>query len=326
MVGNRTQMLEATLDLMEEGVIVLDERSNIVFWNKAAFTLTGYAANEVIGARCPENLYYIDEEHRSQVGANAVSSGLPQGETGFFGAVAGYSSRTPLVDSEVESETESEEAKSPSMLVAMSHKQGQRVPAMLRRVKLSDDECRPTGSVLLFYAVEEKDALPHGETGEGVGIERSQAEMEDRLDAAHHLWLTNQMPLGLLWIKVDQSALLRRTHGRDACESMLRVVEQTLMRQMNPAEILGRWGDNEYLVLSHERTPVLLLEHARRLLVQARTADFRWWGDRVGLTVSIGASFAVEGDTLPVLLNRARQAMQASVYEGGNQVTDARGN
>jgi diguanylate cyclase (GGDEF)-like protein len=191
---------------------------------------------------------------------------------------------------------------------------------------LCDAEGRTTGFALLFFAVEEVDALPHGETGEDVGIERSQADMEDRLDASYHQWRTNHMPLGLLWIMVDQAASLRKTHGRDACESMLRVVEQTLLRQMNPMEILGRWGNDEYLVLSHERTAELLLEHARRLVGQARTADFRWWGDRVGLTVSVGASHAVEGDTLPALLNRARQAMLASVYEGGNHVTEAREN
>ncbi|MGD0888309.1 MAG: hypothetical protein ABR889_03590, partial [Acidobacteriaceae bacterium] len=67
-----------------------------------------------------------------------------------------------------------------------------------------------------------------------------------------------------------------------------------------------------------------LVDHARRLAGLARTADFRWWGDRVGLTVSIGASQAIEGDTLPALLKRARQAMQTSGYAGGNRVTEAR--
>ena len=284
MIGNRMQMLEATLDLIEEGVVVLDEQSKIVYWNRAANRLTGYTAEELMGARCPEDLYCINEQHRNQVGSKAGLNEveLPLGLMGFSGAIAGYSYRTPLVDAEVESEAESVQAKSPSQLVALRHKQGHTVPAMLRRVKLSDANCRPTGAALLFFAVEEVDALPHGESGEGVGLERSQAEMEDRLEAAHHQWLTNQMPLGLLWILVDQAASLRKTHGRDACESMLRVVEQTLMRQMNPAEILGRWGNDEYLVLAHERTPELL--------------------------------------------NRARQAMQASIHEGGNIVTEARGN
>jgi GGDEF domain-containing protein len=73
----------------------------------------------------------------------------------------------------------------------------------------------------------------------------------------------------------------------------------------------------------------MLLEHARRLAGSARTAEFRWWGDRVGLTLSIGAAYVGRGDgakteSLGRLLERARQAMQASVEAGGNQVTHAR--
>jgi GGDEF domain-containing protein len=63
---------------------------------------------------------------------------------------------------------------------------------------------------------------------------------------------------------------------------MLRTVEQTLLRQLKPAEIIGRWGNNEYLLHARERTAELLVEHARRLVGVARTADFRWCGDLVG--------------------------------------------
>jgi diguanylate cyclase (GGDEF)-like protein len=211
-------------------------------------------------------------------------------------------------------------------LVSISHRLGHSVPAMLRKVTLRDSFGGSTGTALVFYPVEETDALPHGEGGEGAEIERSQADMEDRLDAAHHQWMTSRMPLGLLWITVDQARELRRTHGHDACEAMLRTIEQTLLRQMKPSEIIGRWGNNEFLVLAHERTAELLVEHARRLAGLARTADFRWWGDRVGLTVSIGASQATSGNTLQSLLNSARQAMQTSSYAGGNHVTEAREN
>jgi diguanylate cyclase (GGDEF)-like protein len=105
---------------------------------------------------------------------------------------------------------------------------------------------------------------------------------------------------------------------------MLRTMEQTLLRQLKPAEVIGRWGNNEFLVLTHARTAELLAEHARRLAGLARTADFRWWGDRVVLTVSIGASHATNGETLQTLLGRARHAMHASEYAGGNQVSLAK--
>ena len=77
--------------------------------------------------------------------------------------------------------------------------------------------------------------------------------------------------------------------------------------------------------MAHERSLDMLAAHARMLAGLARTADFRWWGDRVSLTVSIGAAQAVgEGaETLAQLLKRAQEAMEASVHGGGNRATIA---
>jgi GGDEF domain-containing protein len=70
----------------------------------------------------------------------------------------------------------------------------------------------------------------------------------------------------------------------------------------------------------------MLAAHAQMLDGLARTADFRWWGDRISITVSIGAAQADPSDateTLIQLLKRAREAMEASSREGGNRVTAA---
>ncbi len=118
---------------------------------------------------------------------------------------------------------------------------------------------------------------------------------------------------------------LRKTHGAGACEAMLEKVERALGHGLRPAEKLGRWGDDEFLVLSHERTPEMLAAHAQSLAGLARTADFRWWGDRVSLTVSIGAAQADQEEALKQLLLRAQAAMFSSIHAGGNHITLAPG-
>jgi PAS domain S-box-containing protein len=294
-MSNRVDMLEATLDLIDEGVAVLDQQSNVLFWNRAAASLTGHRASDLISRRCPDDLYQINEEHRSSAAACAESRQRGIHKSEAAGAMAsGYAGQAVLTEIQHESNQAIDGLLLSPTLVSMNHKLGHVFPAMLRRVALLDPCGVYAGAALLFYPVDEVDALPHGETGEGAGIERSQADMEDRLDAAHHQWTTSRMPLGLLWLTVDQ------------------------------AQTMGRWGNNEFLVVAHERTADLLVEHGRRLAGLARTADFRWWGDRVALTVSIGASQAADGDCLQLLLNRAREAMHRSEYAGGNQVTEAR--
>ena len=130
---------------------------------------------------------------------------------------------------------------------------------------------------------------------------------------------------GVLWISVDQAAELRKTHGAGACEAMLEKVERVMINGLRPGEELGRWGDDEFLILSHERTPEMLGTHAQVLAGLARTADFRWWGDRASLTVSIGAAQAEQESSLADLLERAKTAMLNSFHAGGNQTMSAPG-
>ena len=68
--------------------------------------------------------------------------------------------------------------------------------------------------------------------------ESSAARLTWKIDwtRLHHQWTTSRMPFGLLWITVDQAQCLRKTLVGEACEAMLRTVEQTLLRQMKPSE------------------------------------------------------------------------------------------
>jgi diguanylate cyclase (GGDEF)-like protein len=181
------------------------------------------------------------------------------------------------------------------------------------------------GTAAVFHPVERLDALPHGDCGDDTTVQTSQRDLEERLDACFDDFVRGGIPLGILWIEVDQAAELRRTHGLRACEAMLEIVAHSLGNGLRPTDELGRWGEDEFLVIAHERASEMLIDHAQTLAGLARTADFRWWGDRISLTASIGAAQAVEGDLLAALLARAQAAMEASVHSGGNHVTHAAG-
>jgi diguanylate cyclase (GGDEF)-like protein/PAS domain S-box-containing protein len=291
------EILEAALNELEEGIAILDAESRVLFWNFTAEAITGYRSADLLARALPENAYEIDARHHAVLSA---------AETPVPGAA-------PITV-----------AKERSLLVNLHHRQGHSLPAMLRRRPLRNALGKRFGTLLRFHPVEEIDTLPHGAAEEDCGhenrVEHSQAEMEDRLDEAWREWSANAIPFGLQWITVDQAAALRKTHGRDASEAMLAIVERTLLHGLRPTEILGRWGANEFLVICHERAPEMLEAHAQHVGGLARTADFRWWGDRVSLTVSIGVAQAEEEDSLRCLLKRAQRGTQESVRAGGNQV------
>ncbi|MGD0735451.1 MAG: diguanylate cyclase [Terracidiphilus sp.] len=206
-------------------------------------------------------------------------------------------------------------------LFHLRHRLGHELPVMVRVLALRDGLGGSVGTAAVFHPAESLDALPHGECGEGAGVEASQAGLQDRLQTEFEDFLRGQLSFGVLWITVDQAHDLRKTHGANACEAMLKKVEYALANGLRPGEEVGRWGDDEFLVVSHERSPEMLAIHAQGLAGLARTAEFRWWGDRVSLTVSIGAAQADLGETLAELLERARGAMSSSIQEGGNHIT-----
>lgn len=292
-MADLAELIESALHALSEGVALADNRGNVAFWNASAAGITGWAASETIGR---------DARH---VLRDVVVSDRPH--------------RTPHTEA-------AEPSNERGGVIQIRHKLGMEFPVAARTLVLRDQLGKRFGTGVLFHPLEKIDALPNGETGRGWDSGQSRIELEDRLARVHEDFRNDDNPFGVLWVTVDQAPALRRTHGKGACEAMLESIERTLGSGLKPAEEIGRWGDQDFLILSHERSSAALTAHGQSLAGLARTADFRWWGDRVTLTVSIGAAQAIKDESLCTLLDRAEGAMLASIYAGGNQTTAAREN
>jgi diguanylate cyclase (GGDEF)-like protein/PAS domain S-box-containing protein len=286
---DRTELLEAAFDNVPEGVSLFDREGAVMFWNQAAQGITGYTAMELQGRPLPEWL-----EPLLAAGSGKEGSRAP--------AAAAEGKRS---------------------LAQARHKLGHAVPVIARVLVLRNGLGERIGTALLFHPAESLDALPHGELDEGPGAAESRAELEERLQTEFDDFARGGPPLGVLWVSVDQAEELRKTHGVAACNAMLEKIGHALAQGLRPSEEMGRWGDDEFLIVAHERNEGMLAAHSQMLAGLARTADFRWWGDRVSLTVSIGAAQACNDstETLAQLLLRAREAMETSNREGGNRAT-----
>jgi len=289
-MDDHAQLIESALDCFPDGIALLDAKSLLAFWNKAAEATTGYAGTGMLGRPVPEAIEPL--LHWSPAPGAPGLDTAPQSGRGF--------------------------------LVHLCHKQGHELPVMARILELRDGSGGRIGTAVIFHPAESLDALPQGD-GNEAGVAASQADVKDRLAVDFEEFQRGGQAFGVLWITVDQAHDLRKTHGASACESMLEKVIEAVAKGLRPGEKLGRWGDDEFLVLSHERTQEMLTEHAKVLAGQARTAEFRWWGDKVEITVSIGAAQAEREGTLVNLLERAKAAMFTSFHAGGNRITAAPG-
>jgi diguanylate cyclase (GGDEF)-like protein/PAS domain S-box-containing protein len=267
-------------------IALVSAEGNVLLWNHAAEAMTGFTGVDVILRPAPlglEELFTKDAQAELSIG----------GRPGRW------------------------------VLMRTRHKLGHEVMLIARHLVLRDGLGCRAGMAILFHPAERLDALPHGEISDLAKVIESQQVMEDRLERAFVDFANGGEPLGVLWIGVDQAENLCKTHGRGACEAMLDKVRQAMAQGLRPSEQMGRWGSGEFVVIAHERTAEMLSVHAQDLAGMARTADFRWWGDRVQLTVSIGASQAErsENETLASLLKRAQKAMESSIHAGGNTIT-----
>ena len=290
-MADRSDILEAALDSLPDGIGLAGKEGKLAFWNKAAEAITGHARADLLG--------------------RSVHSALDLLIVGGTGRWI--------------NQTDAESSSGHGVLIHVHHRLGHQFPAMARVLVLRDPLGARIGTGISFHPAESLDALPHGASSEDSLLEESQAGLEDRLEAEHNDFSQGGTPFGVLWIKVDQAHHMRKTHGARACEAMLEIVERTIANALRSTEKIGRWGDDEFLVISHERTPEMLTAHAQLLTQLATTADFRWWGDRVPLTVSIGAAQADAAETLAQLLERAQTEMNSSAQIGENHVIAARG-
>jgi diguanylate cyclase (GGDEF)-like protein len=278
--------LEAALEVYREGLAVLDGEERVVFWNRAAETITGYPVARVLGRQIPAPLEALAQ--------------CPVGDPDARFTVCG-----PAVHAQ--------------------HLRGFDLPLTARRIVLRDGLGERIGSAAVFHCAKQSAAFAQPEEEDGAESTAGQADLRERLEQEYERWRDGGEPLAILWIKADQGHLLRQTHGARAWEAMLEAVERTLANALLSGEELGKWSGDEFLLVTRPGPVEVLAKRAQALAGLARTTDFRWWGDRISITVSIGVAAVDEGEPLPELLKRARQAMEDSAYSGGNHVTAAAG-
>lgn len=288
-MAERARLIEAALDSLPHGIALLDEEQRVVLWNRTAAEITGCAAGDRVGHSAPDFF-------RQLLNFSDCARGGEQ-EPGF----------QPLQ----------------GLLVQIPRRDEVCMPVMARALVLRNERGQPMGTSILFHSMDALKEAPRCEAGEERDVAASQDELEECLEALFDELRRGGPAFGVLWITVDQAHELRKTHGTGACASMIAKVERALSQGLRPGEHMGRWGADEFLVVSREQTGETLKAHARTLAGLARVTDFRWWGDRITITVSIGAATAAGPGSLISLLERAKAAMLTSFHAGGNQTTEA---
>ncbi len=290
---------EQILDNLQDGVYLVDTDRKITHWSKGAERLTGYAADEVVGSHCSDDIL---------IHVNDRGESLCKGDCPLAGAIA--------------------DGKPCETVVYFRHKDGHRVPSLTRVAPLRDSAGSIVGGVESF-----SDNSWRVEATRRIEQLRDLALLDEltRLPNRRHIEMAatsrleelkrNGRPLGAVFIDIDHFKRVNDSHGHDVGDAVLKTVARTLLENSRGFDILGRWGGEEFLGLIQNVDGDRLGAVSERLRVLVAASGVRHEDSEISVTVSIGATLARSDDTPEELVKRADSLMYESKRTGRDRVT-----
>ncbi len=292
------QVYRDILDQMVEGVYFVDRARRITFWNPGAERITGYSAADVTGHGCSDGIL----RHVSAEGQELCLAGCP-----LAGVMRDGTTRAAQV--------------------YLHHKDGHRVPVSVTGQAIHDEAGRIIGSVELFHtrpATVFADApgadVPaevYTDTVTGIGTRRLGESTLEALMMSVHSRMTS---LGVMFVDIDHFKAVNDRYGHRVGDDALRMVGQNLANGLRVGDIPVRWGGEEFVGLLPGVDPPGLVRIAERLRMLVENSWFVRHDEQIRVTVSVGATMTVPGESAEALLDRADQLMYAGKAAGRNRV------
>ncbi len=297
---NEADFYKELLNNLQDGVYFVDRERIITFWNKGAEHITGYNAEKVVGRACHDNiLNHVTAEGIQLCGehcplAACMQDGQPRQVEAF-----------------------------------LHHADGHRVPVLLRATPLPDEHGRIIGAVESFYnnesvittrrQLQDMRLTANMDPVTGIGNRRY---LEGRLRATLAEASHTRVGVGLLFIDVDHFKQFNDAYGHDIGDRVLSMVAKNLHLNLRMTDTIGRWSGDEFIVLLTEvRNKQHLRSIAMKLkrLVECSRIDLE--DKSLFVTISVGGTILLRGDTPETFLHRADELMYSSKKLGRNYVT-----
>ena len=282
------EVFQTVIESMQTGVYLVDRDRRIALWNDGAERITGYLRQEVIGRCCSDNILV----HCDQFNKLLCTGACPLAETMRDG--------------------EPREAE-----VYLRHKEGHRVPVLVRAAAIKDAHRAVIGAVECFddrSIMSEKERRDRkmsacGCLDDTTGLPNrafTSARLRENLDEFREF----HIPFCILRMRVDRLEEFQAIHGKDAVSTILHAVASTLMNTLRPADVVGRWSQDEFLAILTSCGGKAVWKVGERLQGLVASTGISWWGDRLPATVSWGGATAEPGDTVDSMLLRAENEMR----------------
>jgi diguanylate cyclase (GGDEF)-like protein/PAS domain S-box-containing protein len=297
------EIYRGILESLPAGLCVIDLEKKIVLWSDGAERITGHLRHDVIGHKCVgEALLHCGRQdcewcNETGVLVRALKTSQPAEAFGF-----------------------------------LHHKAGHEIGVWTCAVPVRNEHGSIVGAVEIFEEQQQaadldhrdQSANPPGCVDELTSV-ASYAMMRSHLREALGTFAEVQAPFGVLLFRLEGLEEFRARTGADAAASLLRLVARTLEGALWQTDFVGRWSDDQFLVILNGcRKDVL--ESVRERVGRMLAGDgIEWWGERRSLPVSIGQATPQSGDAIESLMQRAQKSLEAASAAQSRAATAAGG-
>jgi diguanylate cyclase (GGDEF)-like protein len=170
----------------------------------------------------------------------------------------------------------------------------------------------------LLYRAATQSALrdPLTDTGNRIAMDQT-LEREIEMSRRH------SQPLSLLMLDIDHFKQINDTYGHSAGDEVLKAVAASIKNQLRNVDMVFRFGGEEFLILLSNTSREAAAMIGERLRFAAQAQDYEAEGKMIELTVSIGCSTLLPGESAESLLRRADSALYVAKREGRNRLAMA---
>jgi diguanylate cyclase (GGDEF)-like protein len=128
---------------------------------------------------------------------------------------------------------------------------------------------------------------------------------------------TKNYNFGIIIIDIDYFKQVNDTYGHQVGDTTLVSFANILREHKRDKDILGRWGGEEFIIISADSKLDEIFNLAQKLRVKVEEYNFPTIGNK---TSSFGVSTYKKGETIESLINRADEALYKAKENGRNRV------
>lgn len=287
------------LNTIRDGVHVVDAAHRVLFWNKAAENITGYAADEIVGQVCSDSqLSHMDEKGQSL--CNPADCLL-------YATIADGQPR--------------------QQRVFVQHKSGHNVPIVVN-ISPYFENGEIAGAIKVFSqespTAYEDDLV---ERLSGIAMHDALTGLPNRryiesfLSYKFDEYARFGKLFAVLFADIDNFGSFNNKYGHDVGDAVLTSIASGIQTSIRKSDLIGRWGGEEmvgiYSIVKPFDAPILA-EKFRKLVSNTQVPSRE---GPLHVTVSAGITVIRPTDTADSIVERADMLMYKSKRAGKDQVS-----